>query len=54
MKEPILDPREDDIDPAIERLHLEEVRQRKLEVACGKVGLIDGEEVFNRVRALLK
>ena len=41
-------------DPAIERLRLEEVKRRRLEVASGKVVLVDGEEVFRRMRALVK
>ena len=45
---------EADIDPAIERSHLEEVRRRRLEVASGKSKLIRGEDVMKRARALLQ
>jgi hypothetical protein len=43
-----------DIDPAIERSYLEEVKRRMLDVDSGKSVLVNGEDVLERMRALIQ
>jgi hypothetical protein len=54
MNKPIFNQEENNIDPEIEHLQLDEIRRRKLEVASGKISLVDGKEVLKRMRALIR
>ncbi len=41
-------------DPTVERAHLDEVRRRREVTRTGGAPLIDGEEAFRQVRAVLR
>jgi len=43
-----------DIDPAIERSHLDEIQKRMQQVASGEGAVIPGDEVLLRARSLLQ
>jgi hypothetical protein len=43
-----------DIDPAIERSHLDAVKRRRQEVASGQSSLVPGNDVLQQARALLR
>jgi len=43
-----------EIDPAVERAHLDEIRERRAAVRSGKASLIDGTEGLREVRAALR
>ena len=40
--------------PAVERAHLDEIRERRAAVRSGKAGLIDGTEGLREVRTALR
>lgn len=40
--------------PAVERVHLEEIRERRAAVRSGKASLIDGAEGLREVRSALR
>jgi hypothetical protein len=40
--------------PAVERAHLDEIRQRRAAVRSGQAGLIEGAEALREVRAALR
>ena len=42
-----------DIDPAVERSHLDEIRKRRHQAASDQNSIISGDEVLLRARALL-
>jgi hypothetical protein len=41
-------------DPAVERAHLDEIRERRAAVRSGKTSLVDGTEALREVRAALR
>ena len=43
-----------DIDPAVERSHLEEIQKRRQQMASGQGMLVPGDEVLQRARSLLQ
>jgi hypothetical protein len=43
-----------DIDPAVERAHLDEIRLRRQQAALAPETIIPGDEVLQRARALLQ
>jgi len=43
-----------DIDPAVERSHLDAIRARRQELASGQGSLVPGDEVLQRARNLLQ
>ena len=42
-----------DIDPAVERAHLDEIRLRRQKAASDPGSIVSGDEVLQRARALL-
>jgi hypothetical protein len=40
--------------PAVERAHLDEIRERRAAVRSGKAGLVDGAKGLRQVRAALR
>ncbi len=42
------------VDPAVERIHLDEVRRRRAAVQSGQSELIDGDVALRRARAALR
>ncbi len=53
LAEKIVESIEADIEPEIERAHLDEVKRRREDVRSGKVRLIPGDEAMRRARRLL-
>jgi len=45
---------EADIDPALQQAHLKVIRQRREEIASGKVQLVDGDVVLQQARKRLR
>ena len=43
-----------EISPAVERAHLDEVRERRAAVRSGRAGLVDGTEALTQARAALR
>jgi putative addiction module component len=43
-----------EINPAVERTHLDEIRKRRAAVRSGKASLVDGAEGLREVRAALR
>ncbi len=43
-----------DIDPAVERSHLDEIRRRRQNLTSGQGSVVPGDEVLQRARALLQ
>jgi hypothetical protein len=43
-----------EIDPTVERTHLDEIRRRRDAVRAGKTNLVDGAEALQKVRAALR
>ncbi len=54
LVEKIVESLASDIDPEIERAHLDEVQRRRDEVSAGQSKLIPGDEVLEHARSLLK
>ena len=45
---------EDDIDPLVTKIHLDEVKKRRNEIRSGKIVPINGEEGLAQVRAMIE
>ena len=43
-----------EIEPAVERAHLDDIRRRRVAARSGKSVLIDGDEALRQVRTALK
>ena len=43
-----------EIEPAVERVHLDDIRRRRVAARSGKSVLIDGDEALRQVRTALK
>ena len=50
----LLDSLAGEVDPEVQRAHLEEIRRRRSNVASGATELVDGEEALRRVREALR
>ena len=53
LAEKLIESIEADIDPELEKAHLEEVRQRRREVGSGAAQLIPGDEALRRARGMV-
>jgi hypothetical protein len=54
LVEELLDSLAGDFDPATEKTHLDEIRERRKSVRSGKSKLIDGATAMKQVRAALR
>lgn len=54
LVEKLLDSLSGEVDSAVERAHLAEVRRRRAAVQAGKSELIDGDDALRRARAALR
>jgi hypothetical protein len=43
-----------EINPTVERTHLDEIRERRAAMRSGKANLVDGKEALRKVRAALR
>jgi hypothetical protein len=54
LAEKLIESIEADIEPALEKAHLEEVRRRRQEVGSGAAQLIPGDEALRKARGIVR
>lgn len=53
LAEKLVESIETDIDPSVEKAHIQEIQRRRVEVSSGVVKLLPGEEVMAQARDLI-